>query len=145
MNKVATVKKRGDFHARRKNLVIQLPDLLVDGDERFVGVRALAKENDAFHNVLVIQDGAVGAVDGPADLAEAYSWCLCDARNIFHANRRAILRFDNRARDVVHIREQTDSANVDLLKTCLDEAAARVHIVICELLLNLTDTQSVGD
>ena len=41
--------------------------------------------------------------------------------------------------------DQPDGAHVDLLHARLDEAAARVHVVVRELLLHLAYAEAVGD
>src|SRR5438132_2832403 len=100
MHKIAAVQKRDDLESRRQDIVIQLFDLLVNRRERFVGIRAFAQEDDAFHDVLIIQNHAVGPVNGSANLSKPYFWRLYDAADVSNANGCAVLRFDYRLRDV---------------------------------------------
>ena len=45
----------------------------------------------------------------------------------------------------MHVVDQADLADVDLLLALLDEAAAGVDVVVGELLLHLADAEAVGD
>lgn len=65
-------------------------------------------------------------------------------RDILHANRRSALGRDNCVFDVAYGSHQAHFADVDLLQPGLDEAAARIGIVIGKLLLDLGDAQSIG-
>src|SRR5262249_22277207 len=55
----------------------------------------------------------------------------------------AVLRFDDNLADVARVPNQPDGADIDLLQARLNETAARVYIVVGELLLNLTDIEAV--
>ena len=43
------------------------------------------------------------------------------------------------------LRDQAHRAHIDLLRALLDEAAAGVHVVVRQLLLDLREAQPVGD
>ena len=47
--------------------------------------------------------------------------------------------------DVLHVSDQAHFPKIDLLQAGFDEAAARVDIVVRELLLDLRQAESVGD
>ena len=84
-------------------------------------------------------------MNGSGKLSEANLRTLRNHGNILHPERRAILGHDDRPFDVLDTVDQPDGAHVDLLQTLLDEASAGVHIVVGELLLDLGQTQAVGD
>ena len=69
----------------------------------------------------------------------------CDDRDILDADGRAVLARDDGLLDVLHAVDQADGADVDLLQALLNEAAAGVHVVVGELLLDLREAQAVGD
>ena len=54
-----------------KNAVVELLHLFVNALQHRVGVVALLQQHDAFHSVGIVDDCAIGAMGGAADLAEA--------------------------------------------------------------------------
>ena len=80
-----------------------------------------------------------------ADLAKAYLRPLRDGSNVFDMKRGAGLRFKDRLLDIFDVPVETDLPNVNLLLTLLDKAAAGVGIVVGELLLDLADTEPIGN
>ncbi len=146
MHQVAAVEERDDLHAGREDLFVQLVNFVVNGDQGFVGVGALAKQDDAFDDVIIVDNRAVFAVNGLADLSEANLGALRDRGDIFHAEDAcrscAVMTVCSMSCDVG---EQADDADVDLLQAGLDETAAGVGVVVGELLLDLADAEAVGD
>ena len=61
------------------------------------------------------------------------------------SNRRAVLILEDRLRNVPRVAEQTDFADVDLLRAGLDKAAAGVDVVVGKRLFDLADAEAVGD
>ena len=106
---------------------------------------AFPHEHDARNDVLVVDDPPVRAVDRPAELAEPDLGTLRDDGDVLDPDRRAVLRRDDRILDVLRRADQPDHAHIDLLHARLDEAAARVHVVVRKLLLHLADAEAVGD
>src|SRR5271157_166898 len=84
-------------------------------------------------------------MDRPAELAEADLGTLGNDGDVLYANGCAVLRCDDRVLDVLYVTHQSDGAHVDLLHPCLDKAAARVDVVVGELLLHLADGEAVGN
>ena len=92
-----------------------------------------------------IAAGAVFGLAGLADLAEADLWALDDARDVGDADGRAVGGLEDDLLDVVHVGEEANLLDVDLLLALLDEAAAGVDVVGGDLLLDLLDGEAVGD
>ena len=64
---------------------------------------------------------------------------------IAHADRRAVLHFDDGGGDVVGGLHEADGANIQGLLAALDESAAGVDVVGDQRLLNLRQSQAVGN
>src|ERR1700722_3782377 len=76
VHQIVAIEVRNDLHATRQNVIVEP---LHHGMWRFQccsGVRTLAHEHDAFHDVTVVDHHAVGSVDGFSDLAQADFWSL---------------------------------------------------------------------
>ncbi len=84
-------------------------------------------------------------MNGSGDLAEPYLRPLGDDGNILYTQRRAALGHNDRVFDIAHISDQAHFPDIDLLQTGFDEAAARIGIVVGELLLHLGQAETVGD
>ena len=89
---------------------------------------------------------AVGAVNGLADLAQPDlrplrrpSRCRSTRSGVPFLVLRTVCSMS------CDVGDEADRAHVDLLQAGLDEAAAGVHVVVGELLLDLADAQAVGD
>ena len=81
----------------------------------------------------------------PAKLAQPDLRTLRYDGNVLHPKRRAALGCNDRVLDILDVSDQTYFPDIDLLQPGFDEAAARIGIVIGELLLHLGDAESVGD
>ena len=143
MNQNAAIKERYYLYTGRKKVFIQFLHLFVDAVQRRVRIRAFAQQHDAFDHVVVVDDSAVLVVNRFAIPAQADLRTLRDGGDVLDPQRRSVLSLDRRFFDVAHGLYQTDGAHVHLLKALLDEASARVHVVIRELLLHLADAQPV--
>ena len=109
--------------------LIQLVYFLVNALQDRIGVIAFLQQHDAFHRVGIVDDGAVGAVRGAADLAEANLGSLHDGGDVLDADRRAVLRLDHGVLDVLHGAVEAERLHVDLLRALFDKAAAAVGVV----------------
>ena len=107
-----------------------------------VGIVALLQQHDALDDVVVVDDLAVDAMNGLADLAQADLRPLHDRGDILDPQRRSIGRLENGLLNVLDIAKQSDLADVDLLLALLDKAAAGIDVVVGELLLHLADAQA---
>jgi hypothetical protein len=84
-------------------------------------------------------------VNGFRKLPQPNFRTLRNHRNIPYPKRRAVLGQDDRSLNVLASVNQPDGAHVDLLQAFLYEAAAGIHIVVRELLLDLRQAQTVRD
>src|SRR5580692_7799581 len=64
------VEEGNDLYAPWQDARIQFIDLLMNALQDGIGVVPLLQENDAFNRVWIVDDRAIGAVIGTADLAE---------------------------------------------------------------------------
>src|SRR5580704_10354722 len=145
VHQIVAIQVRNDLHAARQNVIVEPPHHGMDSFECCGRVGTLAHEHDAFHYVTVIDHHAVGSVDGFSDLAQADFWPLGDVGNIFYAQRGAVLGFEDGFFDVADAVNQSHCANIDLLCSLFDKTAAGVCIAVRQLLLDLGETQAVGD
>src|ERR1700722_5046211 len=145
MHEIAAVEERGDFHTRREDLVIQLVFFFMDGDEGFVGVSAFAEKDDAFDDVVVVNDSSVRAVNSLPYLSQTNARALGYGGDVFHAKGGTVFRGEDGLLDVLDVAEQAHDADIDLLQAGFDEATAGVGVVVSELLLDLGDAQAMGD
>ena len=136
-DELGAVKEGNDFYAGREDVLVELGDFVVDACENGVGVVAFLEEDDALDGVVVVYDGAVGAVGGAADLAEADFGALLDGRDVADAEGGAVLGLDDGVFNVGDGVEEAEGLDVDLLGTLLNEAAAAVGVVVLDLLLDL--------
>ncbi len=141
---IAAVEVRNDPDAGRQHVVVDVLNFGVQRQQDGVRFRALADLHDAFHHVVVIDDLAVFAVDGLAQLSQPDLGPLGDYRHVAHAHRGPVLRLENRGSDVFHVAHQSHRAHVERLLSLLDEAAAGVHVVGGQRLLHLADAEAVG-
>jgi len=130
VHELAAVEERNDFDAWGQDLVVQLVNFLMNGDESFVGIGAFAEEDNTFDDVVVINDGAIRFVNCLPYLSQANARALRDGCDIFHAEDRAVFSRDGGLFDVRDIGEEADDADVDLLEAGFDETAAGVGIVV---------------
>ena len=140
MHEITAVEIRYNSYAAGKNALIKLLDLVVNGDERGIFVRALLQQHDAADDVIFIDDFAVQAMNCISNLAEPDLRALPDVSDILDPQRRPVLRLENRLLDIA---DQADLANIDLLLTLLDEVAAGIDIVVAKLLLHLSNRHTV--
>src|SRR6266404_1569007 len=143
VNQFAAVQKRDDGYPRWKNALAQLFHFLVNRDQSGVRVCALAQQNDAFDNVIVVDDPAVRAVNRVPDFAQTDFWSLRHLRNIANPQWCAALRLDDGLFYIVDTAKQPDGPHIDLLHTGFDETAAGIHIVVGQLLLHLRQIQTI--
>ena len=97
---IASVQKRNNLHAGRKNAVVQIMNLLMKSLEHFVCFCALAKKHDAFHNIPVVHDNTVFGVDRLTDLAQPNLRAFVDGGDVPDANWGAILSLQQRLSDL---------------------------------------------
>src|SRR5579862_7900252 len=145
VNQIVAVQIGDDLYARRQNLRVEAIDHGVEMLQHGCGVATFAQEDDALHDIVVIFNHAVGAMESFADLTEANLGALGDDGDVSHAYRSSGLSLENGLFDVVNVSDEADGAHVDLLRALLDEAAAGVGVGIGKLLLYLREAEAVGD
>ena len=100
MHQVVAIEIRDDLHSGRQDVIVELVDHGVKAFQHGRRVRAFAEKHDAFDDVVIVLNYAVGAMERSSDLAQANLRPLRDHGNVFDPQRRAVLRFDHRLFDV---------------------------------------------
>jgi hypothetical protein len=144
MHEVAAIEERHNLDAGRQDVIVELLDLRLDGLQRGVRLGALPQQHDAFDHIAVVHESAVGPMNRLANLTQPDLGPLRDRGHIADAERRAILGLDHRLLDVPDAGHHAERPHIDLLQPLLDEAAAGIHVVAGELLLELPDVQAIG-
>src|SRR5580704_3792076 len=142
---ITAVDERNDFHAGWQNAVVQFLRLGMDSRERVIRIRAFAQEHDTRDHVVVVDDFPVFAMNRASKLAESNFRALGHDGNILDSERRAILGSEDGVFDITDGSDQSNFADIDLLLAGFDETAARIYIVVGELLLHLGDAETVGN
>ena len=124
-------------------MVVQFFDFFVNRGQSFVGVGALAQQDNPFDHVVVVDDLSISAMDGRADLSQPNFGALSYGGDVFHMQHRSVLGGDGGVFDVGHAAVEADDAHINLLQSRFDEAAPGVGVVVCKLLFDLPDTQPV--
>ncbi len=138
VHQVAAIDERDDLHARGQDVIVQLLHFRVNALQRRVGVRAFAQEHDAGNHIVVVDDLAVLAMNGSRELAEADLWALAATTAIspMRSGVPFLAVITVFSMSLTSFTRPT-SLHVDLLQAGFDEAAARVGVVVGELLLHL--------
>src|SRR5208282_6381475 len=102
----------------------------VERVEGGVGFGAFAQQDDAFDHILIVNDGAIFAADGFAELAETNLGCLHDDGNVANADGGSIHALDDGSGDVAGRLHEADGAHIERLLAALDKSAARVGVVV---------------
>jgi len=126
-------------------VVVELFDLGRETPEGLVRIRTLTQENDSRNNVIVVDNRAVFSLGRAAKLAQPDLWALLDPSDVLYSHRRPALGRNDRVFDVLYVLDQANFPNIDLLEAGFDEAAARIYIVVGELLFYLCEAETVGD
>ena len=116
----------------------------MDGVQGGIRIGALAQQDDPFHHVVVIENRPVWPVGRPPDVPEPDLRPLRHRSDVLDPERSTILRFHHDALDAMHVADQPQRANVDLLQTGFHETPAGVNVVLGQLLLHLADAQVVS-
>ena len=130
MHQVAAIQVGNDVHARRQEVLVEELDLLVQGGQNVVPVGAFAQQHDTGDHVRIVHYFGQVRVICFAHLAQADLGSLLDGGDIAHADRNPILRLQHDCGDVFRGCDQSHGPDVDGLFSALDEAAARIDVVI---------------
>src|SRR5215472_12387240 len=139
VHQVTAINKRNYRYARWENSFVQLFHFRVDSGECFVGIRSFAQQHNSGNNVFVVDDLAISAMKRSCELTKPDLRPLIDDRDILHAQGCAGLGENDYVLDILDVPYQPDFAKIQLLKAGLDKAPARVRVVVCELLLHLSE------
>ena len=117
MHQFTAVEVGDELHAQRQEsglavFAVQFVDLLVEGVESGLGNGTLAEQDDAFDDVVVVEDGAVFFADGFAELPEADLGGLHDIAQIANADGRAVLYFHDGGGNVVGGLHEADGPDI---------------------------------
>ncbi len=108
------------------------------------GLSAFAHLHNAFHYVVIVDDGSIIVTNGLAQLAQANLGTLGHDRDVAHPHRRSVLYLQHGRANVVGGLHQPHGANVVGLLAFLDEASAAVDVIGNERLLHLRHRNPVG-
>src|SRR5712692_863847 len=145
MYQVAAVEMGDNLHPGWKLALVQVLHLFMQRLKCGVELGALAQQHNALYDVVVVDHAPVFAMGRFTDLAEPDLRTLRHHRDIADSNRHPALASQHGGADVVGVGHQSDGPNVKSLLAVLDEAAAGVHVVRGQGLLDLADAQAVGD
>src|SRR5579872_2734737 len=145
VKQIATIEHRNDLHPLRQNVIVQFLYLLVNSFQCGTLFGPFAHEHAALDNVRLIDNDAVRSVIRSGHVSETNSRTPVHYGNVLHSDRRSIRRRQDRVLDILYIAEKSERADVQLLCALFYKTAARVHIIVGELALDLGNAQSVGD
>src|SRR5262249_29210844 len=117
----------------------------MNGLERGIGICALSEKDNAGDDIVVVKDVAVGAVNRLAELTEPDLGAFLNGGNVSDTERRAALGREDGPLNIGYRLHLADGSYVDFLQSGFDEAAAAVHVVVRQLLLNLAEREPVRD
>jgi len=129
VDEFATIQMRNDRYASWQLAVIQLRNLLVERVQRGIGLRALAQQHDAFHHIVIIDDGAIFAPNCLSQLTQTNSRGLHNDAQIAHSDWSAVLHPHNCGSNIVSGLHQADGAHIECLLAALDKATAGIDVV----------------
>src|ERR1700722_5245597 len=145
MKQLGPIKEGDDSYAARKNIVVQLLDFFMNSLQGRLCIRAFPQQKNAGAYIIVVHHDSIFAMNRSPELPEPDLWPLRDNSNVLDPQGGAGLGQDHRVFNVSYISDQTYFANVKLLQTRLDKAAAGIGIVVGELLFHLREAQPVGN
>src|SRR5262249_11337679 len=85
VHQVVAVEIRDDLYAPWQDLLVQALHHGVDALESGGPVRSLAHKHDAFDDVIIVDNHAIGAMDGLPDLTQANFWALLHNCDVFYS------------------------------------------------------------
>src|SRR5262249_36409147 len=150
MHQLAAIQVRNQFdpdweYARFAVAAVKLCDLLVEGLQSGLGDGALPEQDDAFDDIVIVDDGSVFFANRFAQLSQSNSGRLHDVVQIADSDWRTVLYFHYGGADILRCLHQADSPDVYGLLSELDEPAAGIDVVRDQRLLDLRQGQSVGN
>ena len=84
-------------------------------------------------------------MDRLGELSEPDLRSLIHGGDVANAQRRPVAGLDHGVVDIPNGFDQPYRANIDLLQSRLNEAAAGIHIVVSQLLFNIAQAQAIRD
>src|SRR5580700_3219378 len=101
-HQVASVDERYDLDPRRKYALIEFLHFGVESFERSFRICAFPHRYPRRNHVIIIDYGAILAMNGPSELAQTDLRSLSNRGNISDPQRRSVLGHDDRIFDVVY-------------------------------------------
>ena len=126
----AAIDKGNKRNALRQDQIVELLDPRVDSLERWLCVGAFLQRDDAADDIVVVDQLSILAVIGVAELPKADHRALLHHAKILHRTGVPALVVITVFADVLNVADQANFANIDLLLSLLDKAAAAVGIVV---------------
>src|SRR5260370_41558634 len=145
VDQFAPIDKRNDLYPFGKKAIIQFPHLCFNADEHWVRVLSLLQQQDAFYDIRDVDKLPILTTDGSAVLPQPDLRTLLDGRDVLYAQGRSGLRLDDGVFNVLYVGHESYGLHIDLLRSRNDIAASSVGVIVGQLLLNLSDAQTVGD
>src|SRR5258708_2118080 len=130
VNQMCAIKKCNNLYGFGEDVVIQFAHLGFNAAERGIGVRAFLEQHDTVDDIRIVDKLAIRTMDGSAVLAEPDLGPLLDDGDVFHAQGRSSLGFDESIFNLLNVGEEADSLYVDLLRTGNNKAAASIGVIV---------------
>ena len=143
VHQVIAIQVRHNLDALGKHAFVDELYLLVNIAQHAFGLRPFAGLHDAFDCVVVVQQRAIRPANGLADLAQLDLGAFDHRRDIANPHRRAVLDRDDGCADVVDRLHQAHGAHIERLLAPFDVAAAAVHVIGSQRLLDVGQRQSI--
>src|SRR5580658_9667603 len=145
MEQIAAIEHGNDLHTLGQNVIVELVHLFVNPIDRRAFFSPFAHQHAALDYVGLIYNDAVRTMIGSGHAPQPNSGAPVDYSYVLDANWSPIRSRQHGVLDILHTAVKSECADVQLLQTLFDEAAAGVHVVDGQLVLNLADAQAVGD
>src|ERR1700733_13685361 len=129
MKQIAAVEHRDDLHTLRQDVIVEFVHLLVNRFERRAFFGSLAHQHTALDDIGLIHDDAVQTMIGSRHVSQANSGAPFHDRDVFYANGCPLRSREHGILDILNAAEESKCADVQLLQSLFDKAAARVRVV----------------
>src|SRR5579883_1830538 len=133
MDQIVAVNKRDNLYPRRQNVVIELLDFGMKARKRRLRVGAFAHRHPGRDHIGIVDQLAVFAPNGARKLTQPNLGPLLNDSNVFEVDRRAVLRQNDGVLDIIHVLDEPDLTNIELLQSDSTEAAAGISVAVGEL------------
>ena len=115
----------------------------MDRVQRRFCISTFAQQSHALDYRRIIDDGSIRLVICSCHCAQQDFWALLHLCYVFDSERRPFFCRQNGLLDVLHCGVKADKANIQLLRPFLNKTSSGIHVVACQLLLNLANAQAI--